>query len=115
MSAAESGLRRSATRVGAALTRYQLAARVVGVVLLVLVLIAMPVKYIGGNDTLVAVVGPIHGFLYLIYLLLALDLSFRCRWALPRTILVLLAGTVPFLTFIAERNVTRVVRGQLGR
>ncbi|MGE5764421.1 MAG: DUF3817 domain-containing protein, partial [Mycobacterium leprae] len=46
-----------------ALTRYRVLAYVVGVWLLLLVLVAMPLKYVGGNDALVAVVGPIHGFL----------------------------------------------------
>ncbi|HEV8565727.1 MAG TPA: DUF3817 domain-containing protein, partial [Actinoplanes sp.] len=47
-----------------ALIRYRIIAWTVGVVLLVLVLVAMPIKYIGGNDALVAIVGPIHGFLF---------------------------------------------------
>jgi hypothetical protein len=34
----------------------------------------------------------------------------RSRWPLRYTILVLLAGTVPFLSFVAERKVTRRVR-----
>jgi len=55
-------------------------------------------------------VGPAHGFLYMVYLVLAADLARRARWKLPFTVLVLLAGTVPFLSFVAERVVTRRVR-----
>ena len=29
--------------------------------------IAMPLKYIGGNEILVKVIGPIHGFLFILY------------------------------------------------
>jgi integral membrane protein len=32
------------------------------------------------------------------------------RWRLGRTVLIVLAGTIPFLSFVAERFVTRWVR-----
>lgn len=96
--------------LSAALTRYRAMAYIVGVGLLVLVLVAMPLKYFAGDPTLVAIVGPIHGFLYIVYLIFAIDLAFRLRWPLPRTVLVMLAGTVPFLSFVIERRVTRQVQ-----
>ncbi|BCY06074.1 DUF3817 domain-containing protein [Actinoplanes sp. L3-i22] len=90
-----------------ALTRYRIIAWIVGVFLVVLVLVGMPLKYIGDNDTVVAVIGPLHGFLYMIYLLLTFDLSRRARWPFGRMVLVMLAGTIPFFSFWAERKVTR--------
>lgn len=93
--------------VAGALLRYRVIAYVVGVVLLVLVFVAMPVKYLGGNPSLVALVGPVHGFLYMVYLVLTFDLGRRADWSLRRMALVMLAGTVPFLSFVAERIVTR--------
>lgn len=93
-----------------ALTRYRVIAYVVGVFLLILVLVAMPLKYLAGQPTAVAVVGPVHGFLYMVYLAAAFDLAVRARWPLGYTLLVLLAGTVPFLSFVAERSVTRRIR-----
>ena len=96
--------------VPAALTRYRVMAYVVGTLLLVLVLVAMPIKYFGHNDAPVAVVGTGHGFLYAVYLLTAFDLALRARWSARGTVLVLLAGTVPFLSFVAERIVTRKTR-----
>jgi integral membrane protein len=92
--------------MAAALQRYRVIAWVVGVGLLVLVFVAVPLKYFADTPALVEVVGPIHGFLYVIYLLCSLDLAFRTRWNLLRTLLVMLAGTVPFLSFVAERKVT---------
>jgi integral membrane protein len=94
----------------AALLRYRVAAYVVGVFLLVLAFVAMPMKYLGDNDLLVAIVGPLHGFLYMVYLALAFDLAIRAKWPLTRTVLVLLAGTIPVLSFVAERKVTGWVR-----
>ena len=93
-----------------ALTRYRVMAYVVGVVLVVLVLVAMPLKYLADEPELVATVGPVHGFLYIVYLAAALDLARRRNWPIVRTLGVLLAGTVPFVSFLVERRVTREVR-----
>jgi integral membrane protein len=94
----------------AALTRFRVMAWVTGVMLLVLVFVAMPVKYIGNDDSLVRVVGVAHGWLYVLYLLTALTLAYQARWRPLRTLLVLLAGTVPFASFVAERKVVAAAR-----
>jgi integral membrane protein len=92
------------------LTRFRVIAYVVGVFLLVLALVAMPMKYLGGDERAVAIVGPLHGFLYMVYLVLGADLALRARWSLRGTLGVLVAGTVPFLSFVTERVVTRRTR-----
>ena len=89
-----------------ALLFYRVLAYVVGVGLLILVLVAMPLKYLADSPTLVAIVGPLHGFLYMVYLVAAVNLAFRARWSPVKTVLVMLAGTVPFVSFVAERKVT---------
>jgi integral membrane protein len=96
--------------VAGALLRYRVIAYFVGVGLLVLTLVAMPLKYIGGDPALVAIVGPVHGFLYMAYVVGTFDLGRRLNWPLTRMALVMLAGTVPFLSFVAERWVTRQLR-----
>jgi len=92
--------------VTGALVRFRVMAYVVGVGLLTLVLVAMPLKYLADSPTLVQVVGPMHGFLYMVYLVTVVDLAFRAHWSPVRTVLVMLAGTVPFVSFVAERKVT---------
>ncbi|GII75279.1 hypothetical protein Sru01_02610 [Sphaerisporangium rufum] len=92
-----------------ALKPFRVMAYVVGTMLLVLAA-AMVAKYGFGNSAPVAVAGPIHGFLYPVYLLAALNLGLKARWSWPYTLGVLLAGTVPFLSFVVERGVTRRVR-----
>lgn len=89
-----------------ALTRYRVIAYIVGVMLLVLLFVAMPLKYFGDNPAVMNVVGPMHGFLYVVYLLGAFDLARRLHWPLLRLLLVALAGTIPFVSFYAERKVT---------
>ena len=51
------------------LVRYRAMAYVVGVGLLVLVLVGVPLQYAAGKPAVVQVVGPIHGFLYIVYLM----------------------------------------------
>lgn len=96
----------AARRYQAAVLRYRIMAYVVGVGLLLLVVVAMPLKYFAHQPTMVAVVGTAHGFLYIVYLLCALDLAVRSRWSLVVTGMVLLAGTVPVLSFVVERHVS---------
>jgi len=96
--------------VNAALTRYRVMAYVTGTALLVLVLVAMPLKYLAHDEQLVSIVGPLHGFLYMVYLVVSFDLARRHRWQLGQTAVLLLAGTVPFLTFVVERQVVQRVR-----
>lgn len=92
-----------------ALSRFRFMAYVVGVGLLLLV-VAMYFKYLGGNPGMIKVIGPVHGFLYAIYLVLSVDLAIKARWSIKGTILVLLAGTIPFVSFYAERKVVERVR-----
>jgi integral membrane protein len=93
--------------VQGALTRYRIIAWIVGVCLLALVVVGMPLKYLGDNDSVVAAIGPAHGFLYMLYVVLTFDLARRANWRFQRMILVMLAGTIPFLSFWAERKVSR--------
>jgi integral membrane protein len=99
----------SRSKLAGALLRFRVLAYVVGVLLLGLV-VAMGFKYLGDRPRGVEVIGPIHGFVYAVYLALALDLAIRARWSIRGTLLVLLAGTIPFLSFVAERMVTQRVR-----
>ena len=97
-------------RVAGTLTRYRVMSYVVGVMLLILVLVAVPLRYAAGIPEVSKVVSPVHGFLYIVYLVAAFDLALKARWTAKGTVLVLLAGVVPFLSFWAERRVTSRVR-----
>lgn len=93
-----------------ALTRYRVIAWTVGVLLLLLTLVAMPLKYLGGNDLGVLIVAPVHGWLYVVYLIATADLSRRVQWTVTRILLVALAGTIPFVSFVMERQVRQWVQ-----
>ena len=98
--------------VKGALARFRVMAYVVGVGLLTLCA-AMVMNYVFDEPQYSAVVGPVHGFLYIVYLVVIVDLALKARWSLKGTILVMLSGVVPIGSFFAERAVTRrVQRGE---
>jgi integral membrane protein len=112
--------------VKALLTAYKVLATVVGVSIVTLVVIGIPLKYVhnlwpsvlpvgstlqklGADINLV--LGTAHGFIYMGFVLVALVLAQRSRWPLVFTIVTLLCGTIPFLSFWAEaRAIRRVER-----
>ncbi|HEX5016629.1 MAG TPA: DUF3817 domain-containing protein [Actinomycetes bacterium] len=99
-------------RVESALTRYRVMAWLAGIGLLLLC-INMYVRYVLDEDTILNLVPRVHGFIYIGYLVTVIDLATRMRWSWTRGLLVALAGTIPFLSFVAEHRVTRETREQL--
>ena len=93
--------------VAPALLRYRAMAYIVGTGLVILVCVAVPLKYAAGQPLLVQVVGTLHGFLFIVYLMASVDLGLRCRWPLWFIAAVMAAGTIPFASFAAERYVSR--------
>jgi integral membrane protein len=84
---------------------YRVLAYLTGTGLVVLVLVAMPLKYVWDIPEPTMYVGQVHGFLYAAYAVVVLLYGFVTRWTLVRTGLVVLAGTVPLAGFYAERKV----------
>ncbi len=97
-----------------ALTRYRVMAYVVGTMLVLLVFVAIPLQYGANIPQMAVVVAPIHGYLYIVYLVTGADLARRAHWRLGRIILVVAAGFVPFVAFIVEHRVTRQMREEWG-
>src|SRR5664280_3124137 len=98
-----------------AVLRYRVMAFVVGTALLVLTAIVI-CQY--GFDlksqmkTPEMIVAPLHGYLYLVYLVTAADLARRAHWHLGRILLVVAAGFVPFLAFIVEHRVYQQMQAE---
>jgi integral membrane protein len=91
-----------------AVKRYRFMAYLTGTVLIVLCFAGIPLQLAAHNDVIVNYVGTTHGILYLIYIGCAFVMTRRVGMKLgsPQTVLVLLAGTIPVLTFVVERWVT---------
>ena len=86
-----------------ALRRFQVMAVVYGVALFVLVLAI--VLQVLGRPRFAHVYSPIHGYIYIGYLIAVSDLARRSRWRIRRAVYVALAGTVPVVSFFVERRV----------
>ncbi|MCG6567651.1 DUF3817 domain-containing protein [Tessaracoccus sp. ZS01] len=99
--------------VKSALTRYRVMAWVVGILLVVLVCVGMPLKYIWDDDRVVRWTGIPHGWLYAVLLITAYDLGRRVKWSIKWFLAIMAAGTVPFLSFVAEHFATKNVRATL--
>ena len=56
----------------------------------------------------------VHGWVYFIYVLTAFNLAIKVRWALPKTVGVLLAGTIPLLGIVVEHFQTKDVKARFG-
>lgn len=89
--------------------RFRFMAWLTGTMFLILVFVAMPLHYFWDRPLLSAIIGPIHGFLYMGYVVVAFDLTRRVHWPLPRTIFYLLAGTIPFASFVAEKRARSLI------
>jgi integral membrane protein len=90
----------------AAVLRYRVMAYVTGVVLIVLCFVGIPLQA-AGKPAVANDVGVAHGILYIIYLIFAYLLARRLRLANKPMVILLLAGTIPVMTFIVERWATR--------
>jgi len=77
-----------------------------GVSLLVLLGIAVPVKYAAGNPSLVKAIGPVHGVLFLLFVFNTLSVGIEYKWKFSTTTWkVLLACIIPFGTFYVDRSI----------
>ena len=88
---------------------YRIMAYVTGTMLVILCFVCVPLRYLANIPGPAEVVGAIHGVLYIIYVVVAFVMTrlVRMKVASPGTIIVLLAGILPVLTFVIERWVTR--------
>ncbi|WP_299573910.1 DUF3817 domain-containing protein [uncultured Williamsia sp.] len=99
------------SKIRGALLRYRVLAWVTGLWLLLLV-VELILKYGFSVDSL-DFVPVVHGWIYVVYLAMTVDLAIRVRWPVGKTVLTLIAGTIPFLSFWFEHIRTREVRAQL--
>ena len=75
-----------------------------GVSLLILLFIAMPLKYIWENPSYVKVVGMAHGILFIAYVFFALIVKSKLKWNFKTLAIVLIASVIPFGTFYIDKK-----------
>jgi len=93
-----------------AVKRFRFMALVAGVMSLLLWFVDLPVVYLFDNPdwkAAVAWIPFVHGWIYLAYVLVALQFSVKAKWPIKKILWLLLAGTLPFASIAAERRVVR--------
>ncbi len=66
---------------------------------LFLLFLAMPLKYFFQLPEAVKYTGWIHGFLFIVYIVLLLYIYFVHKWTFVKTIIAVLVSLIPFATF----------------
>ncbi|ASB90986.1 DUF3817 domain-containing protein [Bacillus sonorensis] len=75
-----------------------------GMSLLILLFVAMPLKYWAGYPMAVTIVGSLHGGLFIIYLIVLLYVTFTLRWSLKWPAAGLVVAFIPFGNFLYDRG-----------
>ena len=95
--------------------RLRVIAFIEGVSYLVLLGVAMPLKYFAGIPEAVKTVGWAHGVLFVLYLLAVAEVYFKRRWPFMRGVWATAAAFVPFGTFLLDAGLRREEQAEEGR
>ena len=90
--------------------RFRVMAIIAGLMSLLLWFVYMPVKYIFEAPELhssIIWIPIVHGYLYPIYILTAIQFATKARWPIMKMLGLILAGTLPVASLLAERRVVR--------
>ena len=88
--------------IKSALGRLRIIAFLEGVSYLILLGIAMPLKYLVGLPQVVRVVGMAHGVLFVLFVLLLIQVAIEKSWSFKKSALSFVSSLVPFGTFYAD-------------
>lgn len=90
------------------LARLRLVGMLEGVSFLVLLGVAMPLKYLAGQPQMVRVVGSAHGLLFVLFVMAVVHVAVEMRWPLRRVAAALAAAVLPFGPFVFDAHLRRV-------
>lgn len=85
-----------------------------GISFLLLLFIAMPMKYMMGNPILVKYVGMGHGVLFIVFLIVLFAVCEKQKWSLKVFILGLIASILPFGPFVFDRKIKHLEQPEAG-
>jgi integral membrane protein len=77
-----------------------------GMSFILLMFIAMPLKYILNKPLAVEIIGMLHGVLFVLFVFYALYLTYVKKWNIFKvTAPILLSSILPFGTFVADKKI----------
>ncbi|MGV3541114.1 MAG: DUF3817 domain-containing protein [Rufibacter sp.] len=88
------------------LGRFRLIAILEGISYLVLLLIAMPLKYMADIPEPVKYVGWAHGVLFVLFIALLLQVWVKYRWSFGKVVLAFISSLIPFGTFYLDKKIS---------
>ncbi len=68
----------------------------------ILLLMAMPLKYMYGHPEYVKVIGWAHGLLFILYVLALIQVKMSNKWSIVKSFIAFLASLLPFGTFVLD-------------
>ncbi len=86
------------------LGQFRMIAILEGISFLVLLLIAMPLKYMADIPQAVSVVGALHGVLFVMYAVWLAVVKFKYDWSIVKASIAFIASFIPFGTFVLDRK-----------
>ncbi len=87
--------------------RLRIIAFLEGVSFLVLLGIAMPLKYYCDSPMAVRVIGMAHGVFFIAFIFSLIDVKISHRWSLGKMLIAFIASLVPFGTFVLDAKVLK--------
>ncbi len=90
-----------------ALGRFRIVAFLEGVSFLILLFIAMPLKYFAGQPWAVKQVGMAHGVLFVLYLVALAHVMYTLKWSIWKGLVAVFASFIPFGTFILDSKLLK--------
>ncbi|AMM50289.1 membrane protein [Rufibacter sp. DG15C] len=89
------------------LDRFRSIAIIEGISFLLLLIIAMPMKYMMGIPEPVKYMGWAHGVLFVLFVALLLQVWIQYKWSFWKVTLAFISSLVPFGTFWMDKRIAR--------
>jgi integral membrane protein len=86
------------------LRRFRTIALLEGISFIILLGIAMPLKYFAGFDAAVKYFGWMHGILFVLYIIFLLQFWEKSKWSFGKVCIAFLASLLPFGTFVLDHK-----------
>ncbi|MBA3705077.1 MAG: DUF3817 domain-containing protein [Bacteroidetes bacterium] len=86
-----------------AFRKLQLTGYAEGISYILLLGIAMPLKYMAGIPEFVRVTGMIHGILFLLYIVVLINAAIAYRWSIKKIAIGFIASLIPFGPFYLDK------------
>ena len=74
---------------------------------MLLLFVAVPIKYFNGDDRYVKLLGMPHGLFFMLYIILAIVIQKQMKWNAKNLGIVMLASIIPFGTFYIDKRYLR--------